>query len=59
MIINLKDVRCVKIGSVLLHRNDITEITWHRGIVEINVNSDLIQADIKANIKNVEFVTVE
>lgn len=57
--INLKDVRCVKIGSVLLHVNDITEIAWHHGIVEINVNSDLMQADIKTNIKNVELVTVE
>ena len=28
-------------------------------IVEINVNSDLMQADIKTNIKNVELVTVE
>lgn len=57
--INLKDVRCVKIGSVLLHVNNITEIACHHGIVEINVNSDLMQADIKTNIKNVELVTVE
>lgn len=57
--INLKDVRCVKIGSVLLHVNNITEIALHHGIVEINVNSDLVQADIKTNIKNVELVTVE
>ena len=59
MMINLKDVRCIKIGGTLLHVNDITRVAWHHGIVEINVNSDLIQADIKANIKNVEFVTVE
>lgn len=59
MMINLKDVRCVKIGNVLLHVNNITEIAWHYGIVEINVNSDLMQADIKTGIKNVELVTVE
>lgn len=59
MMINLKDIRIIKIGSTLLHVNDITMVAWHHGIVEINVNSDLIQADIKANIKNVEFVTVE
>ena len=59
MMINLKDVRCIKIGSALLHVNDITRVAWHHGIIEINVNSDLIQADIKANIKNVELVTVE
>ena len=59
MTINLKDVRCVKIGSVLLHVNDITEIAWHNGIVEINVNSDLMQADIKTGVKNVELVAVE
>lgn len=59
MMINLKDIRCIKIGSTLLHVNDITMVAWHHGIVEINVNSDIIQADIKANIKNVEFVTVE
>lgn len=59
MMINLKDVRCIKIGSTLLHVNDITRVAWHHGIIEINVNSDLIQADIKASIKNVEFVTVE
>ncbi|MCI6008528.1 MAG: hypothetical protein MRZ48_00100 [Anaerostipes hadrus] len=57
--INLKDVRYVKIESVLLHVNNITEIAWNNGIVEINVNSDLMQADIKTNIKNVELVTVE
>lgn len=59
MMINLKDVRCIKIGNTLLHVNDITRVAWHNGIVEINVNSDLIQADIKANIKNAELVTVE
>lgn len=57
--INLKDVRCIKIGNVLLHVDNITEVAWHNGIVEISVNSDLIQADIKANIKNAELVTVE
>ena len=57
--INLKDVKYVKIGNVMLHVGNITEIAWHNGIVEINVNSDLMQADIKTNIKNVELVTVE
>lgn len=59
MMINLKDVRCIKIWNVLLHVDNITEVAWHNGIVEINVNSDLMQADIKINIKNVELVTVE
>lgn len=57
--INLKDVKYVKIGNVLLHVGNITEVAWHNGIVEINVNSDLMQADIKTGIKNVELVTVE
>ena len=57
--INLKDVKYVKIGNVMLHVGNITEIAWHNGIVEINVNSDLMQADIKTGIKNVELVTVE
>lgn len=57
--INLKDVRCVKIGSILLNVNDIVKIVWHKGIVDISVDNDLMQADIKTNIKNVELVTVE
>lgn len=59
MMINLKDVNCIKIGSVLLSVHDIEEIAWHNGIVEINVNSDLMQAYIKTGVKNVELVVVE
>lgn len=59
MMINLKDVTCIKIGSTLLSVRDITEIAWHNGILEINVNGNLMQADIKTSVKNVELVAVE
>lgn len=59
MMINLKDVTCVKIGSVLLSIHNIKSIDIHDGKVVIDVDSDLMQAGIQTDFKNVELVAVE
>lgn len=59
MMINLKDITCVKIGSVLLSVHNIKNIGIRNGKVTIDVDSDLMQADIQTAFENVELVAVE
>ena len=59
MMINLKDVRCVKIGNVMLGIMDIEKISIHDGGVWLTINSDLIQGDIETKIGNVKLIAVE
>lgn len=59
MMINLKDITCVKIGSVLLSVHDIKNIGMRDGKVAIDVDSDLMRADIQTDFDNVELVAVE
>lgn len=59
MMINLKDITCVKIGSVLLSVYGIKNIGMRDGKVAIDVDSDLMQADIQTDFDNVELVVVE
>lgn len=57
--INLNDVVCVKIGTLLFSVHDITSLTWHGGTVEIEINSELMQGNIASNKNHVSLVTVE
>lgn len=59
MMINLKDITCIKIGSVLLSIHNIKSIDIRDGKAVIDVDSDLIQAGIQTAFENVELVVVE
>lgn len=59
MMINLKDITCVKIGSVLLSIGNIKRIDIREGKAIIDVDSDLMQAGIQTKFGNVELVAVE
>ena len=59
MMINLKDITYVKIGSVLLSIGNIKRIDIREGKVIIDVDSDLMQAGIQTKFENVELVAVE
>lgn len=59
MIINLNDVACVKIGSILISVNGIEDIHISEGYINVKMHSDTTKGRLETKVSNTELVVLE
>lgn len=59
MIINLNDVSCVKIGSILISVNDIEDIHISEGYINVKIHSDTTTGRLETKVSKAEIVVLE
>lgn len=59
MILNLSDVACVKIGSILISVNDIEDVHISEGYINVKICNDTTTGRLKTKVSKAEIIVLE